>query len=69
MVKLLERNAGMAANQKLRRENPHLVPSPCGNFLNGQIGISPANQRLFASNRHFVEIRKSRLIFGAALST
>ncbi|WP_185015281.1 hypothetical protein [Pseudomonas brassicacearum] len=59
----------MAANQKLRRENPRLVPTGSGYFLNGKIGISPQNRAFFPIARHFVGFCKTRLIFGAALST
>jgi hypothetical protein len=59
----------MAANQKLRRENPLLVPTGTGYFLKGEIGISSKNQALFCIDRYFVGFRKTRLIFGAALST
>ncbi|POA17994.1 hypothetical protein C1886_19320 [Pseudomonas sp. FW300-N1A1] len=69
MVKLLERGEGMAANQKLRRENPLLVPTAAGYFLNGCLCIFPVNQTLSRAGRHFVDFRQARLIFGADLST
>jgi hypothetical protein len=59
----------MAANQKLRRENPVLVPTGIGYFLKGEIDISPQNQAFFCADRYFVGFRKARLIFGASLST
>lgn len=59
----------MAANQKLRRENPLLVPTGTGYFLKGEINISHQNQAFFCPDRYFVGFRKTRLIFGASLST
>ncbi len=59
----------MAANQKLRRENPLLVPSGTGYFLIGKIGIAPQNRAFFHTDRYFVVFHETRLIFGAALST
>ncbi|EXF95351.1 hypothetical protein HK44_025430 [Pseudomonas fluorescens HK44] len=59
----------MAANQKLRRENPLLVPTGTGYFLNGKINISPQNQAFLCADRYFVGFRQTRLIFGAPQST
>ncbi|WP_161600337.1 hypothetical protein [Pseudomonas mandelii] len=58
----------MAAKQKLRRENPYLVPWPAGYFWAGRPPFVKYKELLFAVD-HFVGIRKSRLIFGAAQST
>jgi hypothetical protein len=63
MVKLLERDAGMAANQKLRREIAHLVPTAGGYFLNGQIDAQGSNRTPFCGVRHFVVFCQTRLIF------
>jgi len=51
----------MAANQKLRRENPLLVPTGTGYFLKGKIDISHQNQAFFCADRYFVGFRQTRL--------
>ncbi len=59
----------MAANQKLRRENPHLVPRVTGYFLNGNVFICQINQPLPEGCEHFVGFAEKPLTFTARQTT
>jgi hypothetical protein len=60
----------MAANQKLRRENRHLVPQAIGYFLQGKSLHPLLKSTTFpCTKRYFVDFLKSGLIFGAGKPT
>jgi len=59
----------MAANQKLRRENPHLVPQDAGYLLPLKNTIYVTNQALSRGRKHFVGFVEPRFNFDAGKST
>ena len=59
----------MAAKQKLRRENPHLVPRPPG-YLSGRSSAFNRKISNFTAPLSISSVfAKTRLIFGAGQST
>ncbi|MBK5538532.1 hypothetical protein JFV28_18370 [Pseudomonas sp. TH05] len=59
----------MAANQKLRRENPDLVPHDGGYLLPAKNTICVTNQALSLGRKHFVGFAETRFSFDAGKST